>query len=314
MSGIIQTSIALAIFMGGYGSCLLIRRNKKRECLKHFIEFGNRLIIITDSTEIKDANQKTLDFFGVASVAELRKKSRFVSRLFKEVVVDDMRHMEAIDWVTRIKPNQTIRVQAVRNNFTQTFLMHVSKVDDEYYMLEFQNISKLLAEKNNIEQSAEKDDLTQIYNRSKFNQMLLSVQRNAEIYKKPFCIILFDIDHFKKVNDTYGHDAGDKVLIQVATLVRHILRDSDLFARWGGEEFVILAESCALNDAYELANRLRSEIESFPFPIVKRLTCSFGVAEYQMGESLENLIKRADSALYQSKKEGRNRVTLAPIR
>jgi len=174
----------------------------------------------------------------------------------------------------------------------------------------FHNISRVLAEKEAMSEIAERDTLTQIYNRSKFNSELSEALRKAQIYHKPFSIILFDIDHFKKVNDQYGHDIGDSVLIQVTSLVRNLLRNQDLFARWGGEEFVILLEDGTLNDAYELANRLRREIETFPFNTVKKLTCSFGISQFRPNDTDATIMKRADNALYHAKQNGRNTVSI----
>jgi diguanylate cyclase (GGDEF)-like protein len=173
-------------------------------------------------------------------------------------------------------------------------------------MITFHNISRVIAEKNAISEEAHTDALTQIHNRARFNQMLVLAIRNAEIHNKTFSLIIFDIDHFKKVNDTYGHDVGDKVLIQVSALVKNMLHGYDTFARWGGEEFVILAESTTENEAYLLANRLRKEIEHFPFEFVKQITCSFGVSQYRKGDTGKTLFKRADEALYRAKKAGRN--------
>ncbi len=296
----------------GMGAGFFAKRCDPRSRLKSFIENIRRPIILTDTTEIRDANRKALAFFGVDSVEDLRKKSRFVSRLFKEIQTDETRHMESIDWVTRVNPERHIRVQAKHDKLSQTFTMYVTKVDDDLYMLDFHNISKIIAEKNQIVERVEMDPLTHIYNRKKFDTTLTETIRHAQIYEKTFCVILFDIDDLKKINDTHGEDAGNNILIQTATLIRNTLRNSDMFARWQGGTFAVLSESCSLKEGEGLANRLRNEIASFSFPVVGSVTCSFGVAEYQQGESAEKLMKRADIALYRSKKEGKNRVTLAP--
>lgn len=277
--------------------------------LKSFIEFNNNITVITTETEIVAMNKEGLSFFGFETVKDLRKKTKYLGKLFSEVVVEDTRYVEGINWVTKIKKKQKLIVQIPKGPLTQTFYMQVSKIKSDRYMVTFHNISQVVAEKETISQIAEKDALTQIYNRTKFNKILSSTLRNAQIYNTPFTIILLDIDHFKKVNDTYGHDTGDKVLIQVASIIKSLLRNQDTFARWGGEEFIILSESTTEADAYTLATRLRKAIESFSFEVIKTLTCSFGISHYENGDTSLSIIKKADNALYRAKKSGRNRVS-----
>jgi diguanylate cyclase (GGDEF)-like protein len=255
-------------------------------------------------------NQVGLNLLGFKDMNTLLKKTRYLSKLFQEVPSDEKRFIESIDWVTKIEKHQNIKVIMKLQNFSQTFLMQVSKIHHERYLVTFHNISKIIAEKEAISQDAEKDELTHIYNRKKFNIMLSSTIRNAEIYNTPFTLILFDIDHFKKINDTYGHNIGDKILIQLSALIKNLLREDDLLARWGGEEFVILSPSTKLKDAYKLAKRLRKEVEQFPFPYIKTLTCSFGVTQFSTGDSSASILKKADEALYRAKAKGRNRVDL----
>ncbi len=279
--------------------------------LRTFIEFNNDITVITDRMYMLAMNQTGLRFFGQKDMNALLSKTRYLSKLITEEVAEDNRYITSRTWVTKVDKNQPIKVTISRPTVKQTFMMHVSKINSRRYMVTFRNISKTLAEKNVMTQIAEKDELTQIYNRKKFNTALSLAIREATVYATPFTIILFDIDHFKSVNDTYGHNVGDKVLIQMSALVRNLLRGDDLFARWGGEEFIILSPSTRENDAYELANRLRQEIERFPFAHVKNMTCSFGVAEFSAGDTAAELIQKADKALYKAKVSGRNKVSLA---
>jgi diguanylate cyclase (GGDEF)-like protein len=123
--------------------------------------------------------------------------------------------------------------------------------------------------------------------------------------------VLYDVDNFKTVNDTYGHQIGDKVLIQLSRFVPSLLRDTDLLARWGGEEFVILIPGADGGMAYQAAEKVRRAIEQVRFDEIGALTCSFGVAQYEYGQAAETLTSRADGALYRYKLNGRNRVELA---
>jgi diguanylate cyclase (GGDEF)-like protein len=159
-----------------------------------------------------------------------------------------------------------------------------------------------------LEPDALLDSLTGCYNRNVFYTELQSEISRAERYKMPLSIMEFDIDHFKKVNDTYGHDTGDRVLKELAGLVKQLLRSSDTFARTGGEEFVLLIPHTSSADAHRLAEKLRKAIEAFDFDLPEPITCSFGVSAHQQGESWQDLFSRTDELLYKAKANGRNRV------
>ncbi|MBJ7310163.1 diguanylate cyclase [Rugamonas sp. CCM 8940] len=164
-----------------------------------------------------------------------------------------------------------------------------------------------------LRRSADTDYLTGILNRRAFTVAGQLRMRGAQEQDLSLAVILFDIDHFKSVNDCHGHDAGDQVLIRVAALVRHELRDGEILARYGGEEFVVMPAYCDLNAARVVAERLRRAIEAEPLPLVDghilRITASFGVAAASgQRAALDSLFHAADLALYRAKHLGRNRV------
>lgn len=128
-------------------------------------------------------------------------------------------------------------------------------------------------------------------------------------YKSPLSLIMFDIDHFKRVNDTYGHDIGDDVLVNLSAIVTKLTREMDTFARWGGEEFMILLPNASKEAVAIRAEEIRLAIEKHVFDEVNQVTCSFGVTTYLIDESESTFAKRVDDALYESKHNGRNRVT-----
>lgn len=150
------------------------------------------------------------------------------------------------------------------------------------------------------------DHLTQIYNRYFFNSFLRQEADRSERYKIPLSMLIIDIDFFKKVNDTYGHLAGDKVLIELADILRERSRKIDIPARWGGEEFVILLPETSLEGAVIFGERLRERIEEHDFPEVGKLTVSVGAAQLDGNEI--GMIENADKALYYAKEHGRNRL------
>ena len=150
------------------------------------------------------------------------------------------------------------------------------------------------------------DRLTGIYNRGRFEYILGSWIKNMR--HNPFCLLLFDIDNFKKVNDRFGHTVGDEVLIGTAAVVSAHIRDDEIFARWGGEEFVILFGTTGIERATELAERLRKAVEDNPCSEVGHITISIGAAEYRQGETITEFVNRADEKMYEAKKAGKNRV------
>lgn len=156
------------------------------------------------------------------------------------------------------------------------------------------------------------DSLTHIYNRLHFSHFLDAEIDKTKRYGGKFSIIFFDLDHFKKVNDNYGHLVGDNTLVQVSNLVSKANRNADIFARYGGEEFIILTPETDLKGALIHAERLRKDIESCDFQTVGHITSSFGVAEFDVEKDKANdVLSRADKALYMAKECGRNRVEKA---
>jgi diguanylate cyclase (GGDEF)-like protein len=175
------------------------------------------------------------------------------------------------------------------------------------YVVELHAANKQLAELSST------DQLTNLYNRLKLNEIFNYELCQTNRYQSGFSIILLDLDHFKLVNDTHGHQAGDAVLQAFALVLREHVRASDSVGRWGGEEFLILCPQAALDSAVQLALKLQAEIAAYDFPFVGSMTASLGVSTYQAGDNQETMVDRADRALYESKYRGRNRVTAGDI-
>ncbi len=163
-----------------------------------------------------------------------------------------------------------------------------------------------------LERLATSDHLTGLWNRYRMEEAIDHEVSVAERYGRPCALIMFDIDHFKHFNDTWGHDAGDEVLVKVARTVSSQLRDTDHIGRWGGEEFIVLAANTGFEGAVHLAERLRSAIEKLEIRDYGSVTASFGVALHKEGEQGRGLVKRADLTLYAAKEGGRNRVEISP--
>lgn len=152
------------------------------------------------------------------------------------------------------------------------------------------------------------DPLTGLCNRRKANEWIYEYHKLFERYKEPYSLIMIDIDHFKEVNDTFGHPIGDKVLQTFAHLLQENIRAIDHIGRWGGEEFMLVLPKTTAAQAVHLAESIRLEVNLYPFETAGNKTASFGIAQVREGESIESLIERVDKALYIAKESGRNQV------
>ncbi len=170
-------------------------------------------------------------------------------------------------------------------------------------------ISKAKAESKHFYDIATKDHLTQIYNRQKFDEMLTQEIQKAQAGLQLFSLILIDIDFFKQVNDIHGHEVGDSVLCTLVEIVKQHIREFDIFARWGGEEFIILIPKATKENTMQKAENIRKSIETHPFKKVGKVTASFGVTQYKELDTESSIFRRCDEALYKSKANGRNRVS-----
>lgn len=158
-----------------------------------------------------------------------------------------------------------------------------------------------------LEEAANIDFLTQINNRRSFDLILRNIMDSQTVLSHSFSVIMIDLDHFKKLNDTHGHLAGDQVLRSFAACLKKAIRDGDHLGRWGGEEFILLLPETNLNIASQVAERIRNLVHEQMFSGFS-ITASFGIAESRIGETPESLINRADQALYKAKELGRDRV------
>ena len=162
------------------------------------------------------------------------------------------------------------------------------------------------------ENLARRDSLTGLYNRRAIMPVVMYEMQRKKRVESRVSIMILDIDHFKDVNDTYGHDVGDTVLKSIAETLGELCRSTDSVSRWGGEEFLILTPDTSGDHAFVLAEKIRISIEKLQLPSVKQITASIGVAELQTDEKFEHWFQRADACLYTAKLEGRNRSELCP--
>jgi diguanylate cyclase (GGDEF)-like protein/PAS domain S-box-containing protein len=172
----------------------------------------------------------------------------------------------------------------------------------------FQDISDRKAAESRLKRLASTDAMTGAYNRMRLSEILRAEIRRASRYHTLFSLVMLDIDHFKEVNDTFGHAVGDQVILGVVERISRILRGSDSLGRWGGEEFVILLPQTSLEAACNKAERCRQAVANTPFATADQVTISLGVAAYKPGLDFDELLDEADKRLYRAKASGRNRV------
>jgi len=172
-------------------------------------------------------------------------------------------------------------------------------------------VDELYSMTTTLEQQATIDSLTKIYNRYKFEELFDEELQRANRVSQDLSLIIFDIDHFKAINDTYGHQAGDSVLKELSELISKNIKTSDIFARWGGEEFVILLPGTSLDGAVMFAEKLRKMVKEYDFKEIDKMTSSFGVGKFEEYENKQTFFEKVDKALYVAKSKGRNRVEKA---
>ena len=189
-------------------------------------------------------------------------------------------------------------------------ISELSESFDSMIMALNSHIGERVRVQGELEMLATVDELTQAFNRTKFEELIEAEIDRTQRFIQPLSIIIFDLDHFKMVNDSFGHLTGDYVLQTVASIVKAGIRETDYLVRWGGEEFLVLAPNADIDKAQLLAERLRSVISEHVFEHIGRITASFGVAVYRECETKDAFILRADNAMYRAKRT-RNRVEQA---
>lgn len=188
---------------------------------------------------------------------------------------------------------------------------HVHPIFDETNkIIGYQALREDITDKKELEFLSSHDKLTNIYNRSKFDELLEYELERYSRYNKIFSLAMLDLDFFKNVNDTYGHQVGDRVLVQIVQIIKNEIRESDVLARWGGEEFTLLFPYTNKNEAKIVIEKIRIAIEKHSFELIGTLTISCGLSEIVEKDTAFSIIQRIDSALYEAKESGRNKIVI----
>ncbi|MEN1761024.1 diguanylate cyclase [Anoxynatronum sibiricum] len=281
---------------------------RQRHYTRTVLDFQDSLVMVTDGKVIFDANQRFRSFF---KLNELPDQGSFLERVLLEIPdAPDFSRYNEEDWeqATELVKKVVIFDHEEEENKYFNLKVAIFPGAENKKIISLTDVTELEHERQYYKRLAIIDPLTQIYNRVQFNRSLTEEIQKARRFHSHFALVMFDIDHFKKINDTYGHQLGDKILVELTNTIRDNIREVDIFARFGGEEFIILAPETDLEGAAILAEKLRQAVEEANFSHGERLTCSFGVSSNKKNDQPDDLIKRVDDRLYHAKHRGRNRV------
>ncbi|MDR5897579.1 diguanylate cyclase [Halomonas vilamensis] len=288
-----------------------VEDQRQRQLLSSVLEMSSDSVTITDATgDIEYVNRAFERYTGYTRDAVIGQNPRLLKSGHHSAKF--YRNM----WNTLINGG-TFRdtfLDQTRDGAHRYIEQTISPIKDKQgrifrYLSVGKDITQRVKHEQELERLANTDILTGLANRLSFDRRLELEMARSQRYQRPLSLIMLDIDHFKPINDTHGHDVGDQVLVHLANVLRENLRMTDLCARWGGEEFIVLVPETAIFQARQLAEKLREAIVATEFPVVgQKISASFGVIEAHHDELMLQVIKRVDLALYQAKAAGRNQV------
>ncbi|MEA3512314.1 MAG: diguanylate cyclase [Campylobacterota bacterium] len=286
------------------------------ENLKLFIDTQDSIVILTDGEELNFANKKFFEFFGFEDLENFNKYHNCICEYFIEN--DRFFHLgklkEDENWVSVLETlghSQRV-VSLMRSDFkVHALSVTINKFNENLKIITFTDISQTMLGYIKLEEKTIHDKLTDAYNREYFEQ---NYKRHINQFKNDgykFGLALLDIDHFKLVNDTYGHDMGDEILIKFVKIIEEYSRKDDILIRWGGEEFIMILKVNSKKDLEKALEHIRKVLEIQKYGIVGQKTCSIGGTIFKDDEDIKETIKRADTAVYEAKETGRNKVVIS---
>ncbi|WP_345980164.1 diguanylate cyclase [Sulfurimonas sp. HSL3-2] len=269
------------------------------------------MVRITDSSGvILFANDALLKHSGYT----LEETIGQTPRMFKSGEHDDLFYKKFWQTIQNGQTYSSVFINRKKDGTIYHEAETISPITDEksniqYYVATGKDISDRIALEHDLHQQATTDLLTGIYNRQKFLEVIEAEVDKLKRYNSTFALIMIDIDHFKDINDNYGHDAGDRILKSICEVIDSKIRRSDIFARWGGEEFMILAPGLSNKDeVIAVAQKIRVSVEASLFDHVSKVTISLGITLPKADDTVKDIFKRVDDALYQAKHNGRNQI------
>lgn len=287
-------------------------KNKKfLGMLNNVMDSHKDMLFSIENEDIIYANKKFLDFFNVSSISDFHKKhvslqNMILKNPLSKISLD--KNITTADFVELLysmkEDNRTIALKNI-NKEVRIFLIKITFIKEDYRLMHLIDITDMAKRSCLLEEQAHLDNLTRVYNRHRFLEFVDEIEDSEREYS--LCII--DIDHFKAVNDEFGHDVGDIVLKEVAGVLKDNIRGNDILARWGGEEFILLLDGVGIEIGYVVAEKLNKKLKEKVIPEIGRnITASIGISSNVMGLSMDEIRIQADKALYEAKRNGRNQV------
>jgi two-component system, cell cycle response regulator len=284
--------------------------------VRSILDAQDNIIIVTNKERITNVNKKFLDFFGILDFDKFVNGEKNIFDFFEEEFgfITKEKIIEQDSWIDYIRNLHEIdRIVKIKSSLNEEkiFAINVDYYEnkEDYYVFSLTDITKLKEKANLLEYQASHDKLTGLFNRNRFDEIYSKEIKRALRYNNDLSIIMFDIDDFKLVNDTYGHQTGDEVLKELSKVALDNVREQDINVRWGGEEFLILLPQTNLEGAIAVASKIRIAISEHIFTSHNlNITSSFGVSQFLEDDDETKFISKCDKLLYEAKETGKNKV------
>lgn len=294
------------------------RADRGHSYYRNILDSASEIIFVSNYDRIIEANQRFFEFYTeFEDIDHFLQEHNCVCDTFLEKPGYLRRKMDGEFWLDYVldSAEKNHKAQIEKDGQVHYFEVKVAQIDTyekPLYSVIMHDVTEEELYKQQLEVLSETDSLTGVANRLVFNRTLMQEIQRAHRYHSDLSLLVFDIDHFKHVNDNFGHDVGDQVLVCLAERIGELLRETDVLCRIGGEEFTVIMPETKVEQAQQTAERLRVAVENLPEESLPTpLTVSFGVAHMTRWDSDKTLFRRADDALYRAKENGRNRVELA---
>ncbi len=292
---------------------------RQKAILQNVLDHEKNLLLVTDFHKALFANRAFLETFNAADVDTFNARCIDIEALF--LPFPGYLHgglckegERFIDLVERSEENRRMVTMIGAQGEPRAYHINISRIVHEAleaFLISLTDITRMNIEKLSTEKKAYHDQLTGLYNRNKFDELFELEMNRVKRYGVQSSLVMLDIDHFKRFNDTYGHLIGDKVLVALADTIAHNIRNTDVFARWGGEEFILLLPETPLHAACKLVEKLRQKVHEIEIEEAAPVTASFGVTQLRSDDTLKSAFRRADEALYEAKGAGRDCICCA---
>jgi len=259
--------------------------------LQKILDSQTALLFVTSNNEITYTNQQFMEYFNLKNITDSKRKNL---QIFKYLDSELTNYDALFEYINSKEEYVVIN--------SDTFIFQASLIESTHKLFTLTKVTKLSNE-------IQIDNLTGAYKKNYFDIFLEKII-NA---RKDAVLVVLDIDNFKNINDTYGHQVGDTVLKEFSLLIQDNIRSEDMFSRWGGEEFLLLLQHTTLENALNKIESIRALVDTHTFKHINHMTSSFGVAQTEENDDIHSLLQRADKALYQAKNSGKNRVIFKNI-